>query len=85
MDTIFYPSIWLVLLYFAFNKCLDEDLDNDTDCIILAKKYADIRAKLVFENTKAFSNSNYSKRKCCIQHYLKGTYIRTFKSKTILI
>jgi len=54
-------------------KCLEEDLDLDIDCIILAKKYADIRAKLVFE-TKRASNSNYSKRICCINHYLKETH-----------
>jgi hypothetical protein len=30
-------------------KCSDEDLDNDVDCLILARKYSDVRAKLVFE------------------------------------
>lgn len=53
----FFLFFQLNILY--FKKCLEEDLENDIDCIILAKKYADIRAKLVFENNKVLKSITY--------------------------
>ena len=36
--------------FFFISKCTEEELDENVDCIILAKKYADIRAKLVLNH-----------------------------------
>ena len=78
-----------------FYKCSNDELENDVDCVVLAKKYADITTKLIFDkntvntifiykliydlfiiiNLNNFKVSNYSKRICCISHYLKGTFL----------
>lgn len=54
-----------------FNNCTNDELDNDVDCVVLVKKYADITTKLLIEKS---SVSNYSKRMCCISHYLKENH-----------
>lgn len=51
-----------------FENCSHQELEEDVDCLKLAKIHADIRAKLIFEKEYI---SNYPTNLSCIQHYLK--------------